>query len=121
MEKKVIIAAVENFSGFLITTFVDSESHQDLEAGIISTVMPLKSAYMLNIRVDQAPGFSKLKNKPKANNLSSLGIEINLGDAKNKNSLAIVDQRMKELEEELRKDNFRKPPAESMRKSGRNI
>ena len=104
LEKKVILATVENFSGFLITTFTDSEKHADLEDGIITTVLPFKSIFMTSIRVDQAPGFKKLKLKQQNSKLSDLGIDLTLGDTKNKNALSIVDQRMKELEDELRKD-----------------
>ena len=95
---------MENFSGFLITTFTDSEKHADLEDGIITTVLPFKSIFMTSIRVDQAPGFKKLKLKQQNSKLSDLGIDLTLGDTKNKNALSIVDQRMKELEDELRKD-----------------
>ena len=103
MEKKLIIASVENFSGYLITNFIGSESFKDLEAGIISSILPFKSGNMSKVRVDQAPGFSKLS---KCNrNLQSVGIHLELGEPKNKNSLAIADQKIKELEQELKKDS----------------
>ena len=105
IEKKLVIVSVEDFSGFVITAFVTSESATDLETGIISTIFPFKSGNSTTIRVDQAPGFAKLQKKLDQSNLKSAGIEISLGEQKNKNAVAIVDQKIKELEEELRKDN----------------
>ena len=53
------------------------------------------------IRVDRAPGFGKLANQKQA--LAAIGIDIELGDAKNKNAIAIVDQKIKELRSALKK------------------
>ena len=100
MKKKNIMVTVENFSGFLSTTFVNSEKSEDLLDGIITTTSPFRSSITANIRVDQAPGFKSLIKK---NALKDLNISIELGHAKNKNSIAIVDKKMKELEDELRK------------------
>ena len=64
--------------------------------------MPFKSSTATSaVRVDQAPGFKSLIKKPF--NLQDLGIILEPGDVKNKNSLAIVDRKIQELEEELRK------------------
>ena len=94
------MVSVENFSGFISTTFVNSEKSEDLLDGIITTTSPFRSSITTNIRVDQAPGFKSLIKK---NALKDLNISIELGHAKNKNSVAIVDKKMKELEDELRK------------------
>ena len=51
--------------------------------------------------MDQAPGFKKLSKQN--SDLSDLGIDLQLGDAKNKNSLALVDRKMRELEDEIKK------------------
>jgi len=104
IDKKLVMVSVENFSGFVITAFVASESAADLETGIFSTILPFKSGNSTHIRVDQAPGFAKLHKSSKQSNLQSVGIQISLGEQKNKNAVAIVDQKIKELEEELRKD-----------------
>ena len=99
--KKIIVVSAENFSGWISTVFIRSETHDQLLEGIIQTVLPFKASSLSKIRVDQAPGFRKLfKQKT---NLSDLGIDLELGEAKNKNSLALVDRKMKELEEEIKK------------------
>lgn len=99
--RKFIIVAVENFSGRISTQFINSEAHDQLLEGIIQTVTPYKTSFLSKIRVDQAPGFRKLFKK-KAD-LSDLGIELELGEAKNKNSLALVDRKMRDLEDEIKK------------------
>ena len=93
MSKKMVTVAVDNFSGFVSTTFTQSEKHEDLLEGIITTVS--------QIRVDQAPGFKALFKKNA--NLKDLGIEIELGESKNKNKLALADKKMQELEIEIKK------------------
>ena len=99
--KKIVTVTTDNFSGFLSTCFIESEDHEQLLEGIIQTVTPFKTSAMATIRVDQAPGFRKLMNKQ--SNLLELGIRLELGEVKNKNSLAIVDRKMAELRKEMRK------------------
>ena len=101
MAKKNIVVAVENFSGFVSTTFVNSEKQADLLDGIIATVSPFKSITLTNIRVDQAPGFKALFKRNE--NLADLNIYMELGECKNKNALALVDRKMQELEQEIKK------------------
>ena len=62
---------------------------------------PYKTSFLSKIRVDQAPGFRKLFKQK--SDLSDLGIELELGEAKNKNSLALVDRKMRDLEDEIKK------------------
>ena len=100
MNKKNILVAVENFSGYISTTFVRSENSSDLLEGIIATTSPFRSSITTNIRVDQAPGFRSLS---KHSSLQDLNISLELGEAKNKNAVAIVDKKIKELEDEIRK------------------
>ena len=97
--KKNILIAVENFSSFISTCFIPTEKSQDLIEGIIKTIFPIKSTWS-SIRIDQAPGFRKLL-KDKVST-TELGIELNLGEAKNKNALAIVDKKIGELEKEIK-------------------
>ena len=99
--KKLAVVATDNFSGFVSTSFIKSETNEQLLEGIILTVLPFKTTSMSKIRVDQAPGFKKL-DKRKAD-LEELGIELELGEAKNKNALSLVDRKMQELQAELRK------------------
>ena len=56
---------------------------------------------MVNVRVDQAPAFKSLFKKPAE--LRDLNIELELGECKNKNALALVDRKMQEIELEIKK------------------
>ena len=99
--KKLVVVAADNFSGFITTTFVDSEKEVDLRDGIIKTITPFMASSLSRIRVDRAPGFAKLSTK--AATLAELGIDMELGECKNKNALAIVDQKIKELRAAIKK------------------
>ena len=99
--RKIITVASDNFSGFISTCFIKSEEHGNLLEGIIQTITPFKASSMSKIRVDQAPGFRKLMKK-KAD-LQDMGIELDPGEVKNKNALALVDRKMSELRKEIRK------------------
>ena len=103
-QKKCILVAVENFSGFLSTTFINSEKAQDLKNGIIQTIFPFKasksSKAAISIRSDRAAGFKSLA---ASQDMKNLGILFELGDAKNNNSVSLVDRKMQELENELKK------------------
>ena len=87
---------VDNFSGFVSTMFIKSEKAEDLLEGIILTTSPLRTSLTTNIRVDQAPGFRKLFRSKSV--LTDLNISLEPGEVKNKNSLALADKKMKELE-----------------------
>ena len=101
MAKKIIVIAVENFSGFVSAVFSHSEKQEDLLDGIISAVTPFKSISLANVRVDQAPAFKAIFKKPAE--LRDLNIELELGECKNKNALALVDKKMQEIEQEIKK------------------
>ena len=103
MNKRNVMVTVENFSGFISTTFVDTEKTDDLLEGILLTTSPLRSSFSskIHIRVDQAPGFKSLAKQKKE--LDDLGIDLELGNAKNKNAVAIVDKKIKELNDEIKK------------------
>ena len=101
MCRKKIVVAVENFSGFVSTAFANSEKQEDLMDGIITTVSPFKAVSLAKIRVDQAPAFKALIKNPA--NLRDLDIELEAGECKNKNALALVDKKMQELEHEIKK------------------
>ena len=101
MHKKSIVATVDNFSGYLSTAFANSETGRDLLDALITTTFPFKSSTLTNIRVDQAPGFRKLMKSEE--NLKELGIHVEPGEAKNKNALAIVDRKIRELHDEIKK------------------
>ena len=101
--KKCIMVTMENFSGFLTTAFVTSEKTDALLEGLISTITPIKasSPSQIMIRSDRAPGFKALKTR--MSDLKELDMDIDLGEAKNKNSTALVDRKMQELENEIKK------------------
>ena len=101
INKKNIIVTVENFSGFVSTAFVKSEKSEDLLDGILMTTTPFRSSLTTTIRVDQAPGFRSLFKQKSS--LSDLNISLELGNAKNKNALALADKKIKELGDEIRK------------------
>ena len=99
--KKLVLVAVDNFSSYVTTSFIASEKEESLRDGIIATITPFMASSLSKVRVDRAPGFAKMKNEKEV--LDKLGIDLELGHAKNKNSLAIADQKIKELRSALRK------------------
>ena len=101
MNKKNIIVTVENFSGFISTAFVKSEKSEDLLDAILVTTSPFRSSLTTTVRVDQAPGFRSLFKQKLS--LADLNISLELGNAKNKNALALADKKIKELGDEIRK------------------
>ena len=98
---KFVLVATDNFSGFISTAFITSETSEELRNGIIKTITPFMASSLNRIRVDRAPGFAKLSTQTKL--LADIGIDVELGDAKNKNALAIVDQKIKELRSAIKK------------------
>ena len=99
--KKLAVVATDNFSGFISTTLIQSEANEHLLEGIIITVLPFKTSSLSKVRVDQAPGFKKLSKKKI--DLADVGLSMELGEAKNKNSIALVDRKMQELQTEIKK------------------
>ena len=99
--KKLVLVAVDNFSAYVATTFIPSEKEEDLRNGVLSAVTPFMANSLTRIRVDRAPGFSKMSGQEQA--MKKLGLDIELGHAKNKNSLALVDQKIKELRMALKR------------------
>ena len=99
--KKAILIGVKNFSGFVVSTIIPSESKQDLVDGIIAIIRSFMSPHQSTVRVDQAPGFkSILKNK--SVDLTEIGIILEGGNVKNKNSVAVVDRKIQELQKEIK-------------------
>ena len=100
-DRKKVLVATDNFSGFVATLFIKTEKQEDLEDGIIQAVTPFKAASLATVRVDQAPAFKAIMVRPA--NLKEVGIELEPGECKNKNALALVDRKMQELESEIKK------------------
>ena len=99
--KKMVVVAADNFSGFISTAFTTSEKEVDLRDAIMKTVCPFMASSLSRVRVDRAPGFVKLSTMTES--LSDLGIDMELGECKNKNALSIVDQKIKELRSAIKK------------------
>ena len=101
--KKYILVSVENFSGFLTSLFLSSESAENLLDGIVQAIMPLRasSQSLVVIRSDKAPGFKSLQSR--SLEMKKLGLDLDLGEVKNKNSTAIADKKIQELENEIKK------------------
>ena len=99
--KKIVMVSVCNFSGYMSTMFLPSEKTDDLLDGVVAVTTPFTSSSLQGrIRVDQAPGWQSLERQKEK--LAAFGLDLELGDKKNKNSLAICDERMKELRKSLR-------------------
>jgi hypothetical protein len=99
-EKQKILILRDNFSSLAAATFIPTEQHQHLKAGIITLASPIRLAHDVSIRTDNATGFQALA---KDKDLSELGITIILADSHNKNANSVVDRACRELEMEITK------------------
>ena len=101
--KKKILIAMDNFSGFITTMFVPNEKADCLLDSLLQLITPFKASSSANVtvRTDQAPGFKSIKLKD--TELIKLGIKLELGHAKNKNAVALIDRKIQELESEMKK------------------
>ena len=86
------------FSSYTTTAIVKSEQAQCLLNGIIQCVTHIRNPGNIIIRTDSASGFKALINNPA---LEKLKIKLEITDSSNKNSVATVDNAIKELEAEL--------------------
>ena len=98
--KQLVFVSVDNFSGLVAATLIKSEVMEELRDGIIKTVVPFMASSLGRVRVDPAPGFTKLST---TSGLSDLGIELEIGNPKNKNKVALVDTKIKELRKAMLK------------------
>ena len=99
-QKKLIITVVDNFSTILGADFIKTEGMEDLRDGLLTVLPPLLSPAMdtLTVWTNPSSGFKKLK---ASDALKGLGIAINLGKAKNKNKIAMVDTKIKDFRKAL--------------------
>ena len=86
------------FSTFTSTAIVRSEQAECLLKGILECVTPIRTSGAVTIRTDSATGFAALQNHP---TLEKLQITLQTTDHSNKNSIATVDNAIRELENEL--------------------
>lgn len=100
--KENILVAVDDATGYVLTCKVKSEQAPDLAQGLAHLLLPFRLGPQAIVRVDRARGLAKAQTSPL---LAKFGIKLDLGDAKNKNSCAIVDKAIQELEMELKRLN----------------
>ena len=86
------------FSSYTTTSIIKTEQAQCLLNGIIECVTTIRHSGPIIIRTDSAPGFNSLVKNPV---LEKLLISLEITDPANKNSIATVDNAIKELEDEL--------------------
>ena len=97
-----VMVVTDSLTGHTASCLVKSEKAEDLELALVKTILPFRPGNGRSIvKVDTAPGLKKIINHP--GTLSKYDIVLEPGRPKNKNSLGIVDKRIRELEDELRK------------------
>ena len=97
-----ILVTADRFSNFVTASFTPSETREDLCKALLAAITPIRHAHRVEGRTDRAPSLRSLGNRPEPELLTN-GIEIVLGDHGNKNSNAVVDKMIQELEAELRR------------------
>ena len=96
--KQTIIVIRDQFSSYTTADFIDNETSECLENAIIKLITPIRHTGTVIIRTDQAAGFAKAV---KSSKLEQSGIKIELGSSLNKNSNAVIDKGIQELEREI--------------------
>ena len=96
--KQKIVVIRDQFSSYTSAQFTQSESHNDLKEAIIALVTPIRHPGHIVIRTDQASGLKKIAEMKL---LESANITIELGHDFNKNSNAVVDKAIQELQREI--------------------
>ena len=97
-----ILVNTDMFSGYTTACIIESEDRVDTVKGLIQLVTPIRNSAVVLIRTDKAPAFQSLV-RSKDSSLETNGIVLELGDDLNKNSNCIVDRKIRELEEEIRR------------------
>ena len=97
---QLILVFRETVSSYTLSTFIDSEKHEDLRGGLLvlsSQVRSLNDSG-ISIRVDSAPGLIALKTDPL---LAKYGITLVFGEVKNKNKNPVAERAIQELTTEI--------------------
>ena len=84
-------------SSYSIATIVPNETSDSLRNGLLISTCNIR-ATSSTVHVDNAPGFTPLKDDP---TLKKHGITLDFGRVKNKNSNAVIDKGIQELEHEI--------------------
>ena len=98
-EKQHIIVTRDVHSSYTCASIIEDEKGDTLRTGLIINTAILRSD-TCTVRVDTAPGFKALKNDA---TLASIGMTIDYGRIKNKDSNSVIDKGIQELEEEILK------------------
>ena len=93
-----IMVCRDLFSSFTTAAIIKTEQAECLLRGIITCLSTIRSRGQILVRTDSATGFQALSNNP---SLDKLNIKLETTDPANKNSIATVDNAIKELEQEL--------------------
>ncbi len=93
-----ILVCTDLFSSFTNAIIISDEKSDTLRDGIIQIITPIRAQNNVIIRTDSATGFKALTKCPM---LEKLNIEIEPTDPSNKNSIATVDNAIKQLEKEI--------------------
>ena len=98
--KQRILAIRDHFSSFTNGQIVPSENETNLRDGLFAIVTPLRQASPITVKTDNAAVFQGLvrKNDP---HLQKAEITLVLSEVMNKNSNAVIDKGILELEKEL--------------------
>lgn len=95
-----IMVCTDIFSTFTSACLIENEQAECVLKGLIELITPIRSEGEILIRTDSAPAFRSLAN---SESLKKLKIKLEPTDPSNKNSIATVDNAIKQLETEIAK------------------
>ena len=96
--RQKILVVRDQFSSYTMADFISDETSESLEDNLIKLITPVRHSGKVIVRTDQATGFTKAL---KSTKLIELEISIELGNSLNKNSNAVIDKGIQELEKEI--------------------
>ncbi len=99
VSQKILVLS-EEVTKFTQATLIDSENHHDVLHGLKELILPLHPPCSPTavLKLDPAPAMQTLH---RSQALQDINIQIELGNAKNKNKLATIDKQIQELEDEI--------------------
>ena len=101
---QLILVNCDRFSNYVTATLAPSESREDMVRAILQVVTPVRHCHRVQVRTDRAPALLSLASRPDKQ-LESNGINIIVGEQGNPNSNCSVDNIIKDLEAELRRQD----------------
>ena len=96
-EGQLIVVLRETVTSYTVTTFSNTENHDDMRDSIVILSAEVKCVGS-EIRIDPGPGLASLVNDP---GLKSHGISLVLGHVKNKNKNPVAERAVEEIESEI--------------------